>query len=67
MFGAPHLMSDEVVAHSVQTAGDVRQAHSYLYEQADAFHAVAVCNHFLMHLKEGTEKDYSVTQDVTQQ
>lgn len=54
--GASHLMSDEVVAQSVQTAGDVGQAHSYLYEQTDGLHGATVCNHFLVHLERRTEK-----------
>lgn len=44
-------MSNEVVAQSVQTAGDVGQAHSYLYEQADASHGATVRDHFLAHLE----------------
>lgn len=47
VFGAPHLMSDEVVAQSVQTAGDVGQAHGDLYEQADPGHVAAVLNYSL--------------------
>lgn len=46
---APHLMSDEVVAQSIQTAGDVGQTHRYLYEQADAGLGAAVLNHPLVH------------------
>lgn len=44
-------MSDEVVAQGVQAAGDVGQAYSYLYEQADAGLGAAVLNHSLVHLK----------------
>ena len=43
-------MSDEVVAQSVKTAGDVGQAHSDLYVQADARLGAAVLNHALVHL-----------------
>lgn len=50
VFGAPDLMGDEVVAQSVQTAGDVGQTHSYLYEQADPGLGAAVLNHSLVHL-----------------
>lgn len=57
--GAPHLMSDEVVAQGVQTAGDVGQAHGYLYEQADPFLVAAVLNHFLVHLECRTETHQS--------
>lgn len=49
-------MSDEVVAQSVQAAGDVGQAHRYLYEQTDAGLGGAVLNHPLVHLEWGTEK-----------
>ncbi len=49
-------MSDEVVAQSVQTAGDVGQAHGDLNEQADAGLVAAVPNHFLVHLEWRTEK-----------
>lgn len=49
-------MSDEVVAQGVQAAGDVGQAHRYLYEQADAGLGAAVLNHPLVHLEWGTEK-----------
>lgn len=51
MSGAPHLMSDEVVAEGIQAAGDVRQAHTYLDEQADAGLGCTVLNHSLAHLK----------------
>lgn len=51
MFGASHLMSNEVVAQSVQTAGDVGQAHGCLYEHADAGLVATVLNHFLVHLE----------------
>lgn len=44
-------MSDEVVAQGVQAAGDVRQTHTYLYEQADAGLGCAVLDHSLVHLK----------------
>lgn len=44
-------MSDEVVAQSIQTAGDIGQAHSYLYEQADDLHGATVRDHFLAHLE----------------
>ncbi len=54
--GAPHLMSDEVVAQAVQTAGDVGQTHGYLYEQADPGLVAAVLNHSLVHLEWRTEK-----------
>lgn len=51
MFGAPQLTSDEVVAQSVQTAGDVGQTHSYLYKQANPGYVAAVLNHSLVYLE----------------
>lgn len=50
MFGVPHLVGDEIVTCSIQTAADVRQTHSDLYEQADVGLGTAVLNHTLVHL-----------------
>lgn len=49
--GAPHLVSDEVVAQAVQTAGDVGQTQGYLQEQADPGLIAAVRNHVLVDQK----------------
>lgn len=51
MFGAPHLVGNKVVAQSIQTAGDVGQTQSYLYEQADPGPTAAVLNDVLVHLE----------------
>ena len=51
VFGAPHLVGDEVVAESIQAAGDVGQTHGYLYEQADPGLIAAVLNDSLVHLR----------------
>lgn len=48
-------MSDEVVAQGIQAAGYVRQAHTYLDEQADASFGCTVLNHSLAYLKQRTK------------
>lgn len=48
--GAPGLTGDEVVAQSIQAAGDVGQTHGCLDEQADLGLTAAVLNHFPVHL-----------------
>lgn len=45
-------MGDEVVAQSVQTAGDVGHTHADLDEEADAALGAAVLDQPLTHLKE---------------
>lgn len=52
VLGAPHLVSDEVVAQSVQAAGHVGQTHGHLQEQADPGLGLAVPDHSLVHLRE---------------
>lgn len=56
MFGAPHLVGDEVVAQSVQTTGDVGQTHGYLEEQADPDLGAAVLDYSLVHLGLGKDE-----------
>lgn len=50
VFAVPHLVRDEVVAQSVQAAGDVGDAHADLDEKADAALGAAVLDHPLVHL-----------------